>query len=339
MKVIVVGGGGLGTVFAGYLGRAGVDVSLLVKPAQAAQIPANVVQIEGAETFSAPVQAISSVPPGAAFDYLILCVKGRDTDAALQSLRGLTVGAALSLQNGAGKDEALARVFGHEHVLGALTYVAATAIAPGRARITNPAGTYLGELDGRAPGRAQPLAAALQRAGLPAVCTTAIVTLEWYKLAVFLRTALVSAITRLDVGRLAAEAPLRRICATVALEVVRVAEAEGYCVPRHASDDFSLAGPAPEGASQAAVDAPEEDYAAVLAAVGAALLRSGRSFYPSLAQDVIAGRPSELEATAGDVLVRAVRHSMPAPVLRTCTDLVRGIEAAAGREPGTAQVP
>jgi len=53
---------------------------------------------------------------------------------------------------------------------------------------------------------------------------------------------------------------------------------------------------------------------------------------PSLAQDIIAGRPSELEALAGDVLDRAARHSASAPTLALCTELLRGIERLGSRE-------
>jgi ketopantoate reductase len=42
--------------------------------------------------------------------------------------------------------------------------------------------------------------------------------------------------------------------------------------------------------------------------------------------DFTAGRPSELEDTAGDVLVRAARHGIATPTLATCTDLLRGVE-------------
>jgi ketopantoate reductase len=56
--------------------------------------------------------------------------------------------------------------------------------------------------------------------------------------------------------------------------------------------------------------------------------------YPSMAQDVMAGRPSELEDTAGDVLVRAARHGIPTPVLCSCVYLLRAIErGAAGSMP------
>jgi 2-dehydropantoate 2-reductase len=329
MRILIVGGGGLGTVFAGFLAQSGSDVSLLVRPYQAAQFTTNAVQIEGAVRFAAPVQVLTEPPPAATYDYLILCVKARDTDAALAPLRNFRIGGVLSLQNGAGKDEALARHFGAEHVIGGLTYVAATLMRPGLARATNPAGTYLGELDGRTSVRVDRLAEALNAAGLPALQTGEIVTLEWYKLAIFLRTALVSAITRLDVGALALHAPLRSVCAAVAAEVVRVAAAEGYLVPRHASEDFSLAGTAPPGMPAAAIDASEDELAAVLDSVGRALRSAGRSFYPSLAQDVMTGRPNELEATAGDVLARAERHGLAVPVLRTCTNLLRGLEAPA----------
>ena len=52
----------------------------------------------------------------------------------------------------------------------------------------------------------------------------------------------------------------------------------------------------------------------------------GVPLYPSLAQDTMAGRPTELEATAGDVVRRAVRHGLPVPSLTACYRLLRGLE-------------
>ena len=203
------------------------------------------------------------------------------------------------------------------------------------ARSTNPAPTFVGELNGWESERTRRFVGAIEAAGLPAASVANIVTLEWYKLAVFLRTALVSALTRLDIAALAAQPALRRVCAAVALEVTAVAAAEGHRIPREALEQFSLAGMAPPGRSADGIDASEDEVAATLAAMGESLRRLGRTFYPSLAQDIMAGRPSELEATAGDVLARAARHGLSLPVLSTCTDLLRGIEGAASTQEAT----
>ena len=91
-----------------------------------------------------------------------------------------------------------------------------------------------------------------------------------------------------------------------------VAAAEGY----------------PSGGADALVGdlaAPDEALADAYTRAGEAL-RQGPPTYPSLAQDVIAGRPAELEDTAGDVLVRAERLGISVPTLEACTRLVRAVE-------------
>jgi len=102
-RVLIVGGGGLGMVLAGFLAHTGADVTLLVRPAQAASLSEPVVHVSGLVEIHAPVHVTSDVAALGAFDYLLLCVKGRDTGAALAPLRGLRVDRALSLQNGVQK--------------------------------------------------------------------------------------------------------------------------------------------------------------------------------------------------------------------------------------------
>jgi 2-dehydropantoate 2-reductase len=332
LRILIVGGGGLGTVLAGYLSRSGEDVSLLVKEAQAQSFERELVRIEGAELFAAPITLLSAPPKGSRFDYLILCVKSRDTEAAMRPLAEVEVAVAVSLQNGVAKDGALSGYLGKDRVIGGVTYVAGALIAPGHARVSNPAASEFGELNGSTSERTRALSDAFSKAGLPAKSVPDIMSLEWYKLTIFLRTALVSALTRLDLGRLTLHASLRNICASVAHEVVEVAMAEGHKVPRHASSDFSLAGPARAGQSSLAIDAGRAEMQEVLDRLGEYLRKTERSFYPSLAQDIMAGRPTELQATAGDVLARADRQGLEVPALRVCTELLRGITQERGQD-------
>jgi 2-dehydropantoate 2-reductase len=207
MRFLVVGGGGLGTVVAGYLARAGNRVSLFVKPAQAAAYSSEEVRITGIVDFTAPVQIVSSAEVLGRFDGLIVTVKGRDTEAALSPLRDVDTDFVLSLQNGVKKDEILAAIFGRSKVLGALALVSAELKGPGQALNTAAQGIYLGELDGSNSARLVELATALNAAGIPTFAVQDVVKREWDKLVLYLSLALVSAVTRLATLPFASQLP------------------------------------------------------------------------------------------------------------------------------------
>jgi 2-dehydropantoate 2-reductase len=314
MRVLILGGGGLGTVYAGYLARAGAAVTLLVKPSQADRFEQQAVTISGLAAFSAPVEVVSSAEGLGRFDYLFVCVKGRDTEAALASVRSVDVEATISLQNGVRKDELLAQTFGRAHVLGAVSMVGGTLQRPGRAFHSLAMATYLGELDGSRSPRGERLAAVLREAGLPAACVPDIVTREWDKLTLFLRTALLAAIARLDIATVLLDPELVPLCARIVKEVTAVAAAEGH--PLESLTD-GIAGD-PRRPEAALIEDFQRD--------GHAFRAQGPPVYPSMAQDMIAGRPTEVEDTAGDVLLRAARHGIATPVLDTCVRLVRALE-------------
>lgn len=325
MRILILGGGGLGTLLAGFLARAGETVTLFVKPPQAVTLAGGALRIRGLQEFQTRVNV--AVDPAAlgAVDYLLVCVKGRDTDAAVAPLRGIPVGSVLSLQNGARKNERLAAVFGHERVLGGLTSVAGSLLSPGQALFTNPGMTIVGELDGSVSERAESLAAAVRASGLPAEAAAGVRTLEWYKLTVFLRTALVCALTRRDIASVAFDPDLAPLCVSIVREVARVAAAEGCALPWGAQGlPLALV---PHGAETTGLEAaPDDALLAGLRAMGQRLREQGLAMVPSLAQDVIAERPTELEETAGDVLERAHARAIPAPSLALCVRLLRGLE-------------
>jgi 2-dehydropantoate 2-reductase len=325
MRILILGGGGLGSVLAAYLARAGTDVTLFVKPAQAAALTADgpapgvaTLHVSGLATFSTPVRVTADPAAAGTPDFLIVCVKARDTEAALAPLQGLAVGAVLSLQNGVQKNEVLARFFGRERVLGAITGMGGRLLALGRVEHFLTAPTLVGELDGGPSPRGERLAAAFAAAGLPAACVPDIVRREWHKLAIFLRTAPVCALTGTDIPGALLDPDLLEVCMRVAKEVAAVAAAEGQ--PLDAMPVWLT--------PSVTFGSPEAAVRAALGEIAAGLRAQGVPLYPSLAQDTFAGRPTELEATAGDVVRRAARHGIDVPVLATLYRLLRI------REPG-----
>lgn len=330
MRFCIVGAGGLGTLLAGFLGRAGHEVTLRVRPAHAAAYEAPRVRVHAAseaESFEAPI-ALAAGPAGLGpFDYLVLCVKGRDTAAALEPLRGLDVGAALSLQNGVKKDAALIETFGARQVLGAVSMAGGELLRPGHTRLMSTGATLVGELDGSLSERTERFALALDEAGLPAAAVPDSITREWQKLVTFLPGALVNALTRTDMASSLLDADLARARLRLGREIAAVAAAEGH--PLGTLPVFLNAAAVRPGSAPAlpGFDRQDEEILAAFARQGEALREQQAVVYPSLLQDLLAGRPTEIEETAGDVLLRAARHGIPVPALRTCTELVRGLEA------------
>lgn len=323
MHVLICGGGGLGTVIAGLLADSGVEVTLLVKPGQAAPLTSQVISIEGLAQFSARVRVVDRIAVSDWYDYLLVCVKTRDTDAALTPLRDARIGTILSFQNGVRKDELLARIFGSERVLGALTGVGGTLLRPGEARYTLAGATLVGELKGGVSARGERLAMALREAGLAAACVPDILVHEWHKLALFLPSALVCSLSRLDAASSMLDPDLARLRARLASEVTAIAATEGQSIghlPVWFASSTSSEQP------MATLGQSEDTIAGEFQAQGQTLRNQGVRVFPSMATDIIAGRPTELEDTAGDLLQRAERHGVAVPLLRTCTTLLRGVE-------------
>ncbi|HTE84760.1 MAG TPA: 2-dehydropantoate 2-reductase [Dehalococcoidia bacterium] len=307
MRFLILGGGALGTVVAGSLSRAGNEVTLLVKPAQAAAFQAPEVRITGIAEFTVPVRLVSSANDLGAVDCLIVCVKGRDTDAALAPLRGLDVAVALSLQNGVKKDETLAEVFGRSRVLGALALVSGELKRPGLVTNTAAQGIYVGELDGSPSARSESIAGAILSAGIPAFAVSDIVKREWDKLVLYLSLALVTSVTRLATLPVLSDPDLSAICVRVAMEAAAVAAAEGCALEVTA------------------------DYLLTLEEWARPIRQKNMVHYMSMTQDLLAGRPTELDSTAGDILDRAARDRVAAPAIETLTGILRGLD----RNPST----
>jgi len=86
MRVIILGAGGLGSVFGARLAEQGADVTLVARPAHVDAINQNGLKISGVkgDSITTNITAISSAEEAVGeFDYLILGVKSKDTAATL----------------------------------------------------------------------------------------------------------------------------------------------------------------------------------------------------------------------------------------------------------------
>ena len=191
MNICILGAGGLGSVLGGWLADAGVDVTLVARPAHVDAIREHGLRITGfrGEATVGPEHLTAVTHPDEVtgeVDYLILLVKAKDTEQALAdaaSLRDRT-GVAFSLQNTVCKEEQLAEWIGADRVIGATTTEAGVLVEPGAVRYvaTAPTSCYFGEVGGGSSPRVDALVDAFQRAGFGSKAAADVEHVEWEKL-------------------------------------------------------------------------------------------------------------------------------------------------------------
>lgn len=161
--------------------------------------------------------------PPPAYDFLLLCTRTCDTEAALGPAAPLLArdGAVVCLQNGLPEERA-ARIVGSGRVLGAVIGWSATTTDKGEHLVTGGGEFVLG---GDSPRRRE--AAELLAHVFPVRETENLAGARWSKLALNCAMSTLGAVSGLSLGELAASRPIRRLALRVVREVVEAAEAKG----------------------------------------------------------------------------------------------------------------
>jgi 2-dehydropantoate 2-reductase len=140
-RILVAGCGAIGSVFGCLLKEAGHDVDLLGREVHLDAIRAGGLHLNGiwgehyAEGFNVATRAADLL---GFYDLVLISVKAYDTDAMARNVSAKVHGEGIvvSLQNGLGNIETLARIFGPERSLAANVLVGAVIPAPGRVTVT-----------------------------------------------------------------------------------------------------------------------------------------------------------------------------------------------------------
>jgi 2-dehydropantoate 2-reductase len=316
MRVLVAGAGALGTCYATLLAGAGAEVTVLVRPERVATLSRGI-RVSGLVEAEARVRVVTSGREAGGADYVLVTTKTHDTDSVLAALAGVETPSILSLQNGLAKDALLADAFGADRVIGAACAVGAGLVGPGHVALTMNQGTWLGELGGGSSERVVRLAAALRAAGFPTWSVPDIRAVEWYKLCALLPGALVTALSRRSYAEMTLHPHLSRLFVCLMRETFEVMQAQGMTVEDPPGSLWRFAEWLP---------APDEVALQGLRAIGERQRATGERLLPSMLQDILAGRRTEVEHLAGDLLLRATAHHLAIPATETCYRLLRGQE-------------
>ncbi len=292
MRFLVLGAGSQGSYFGGMLLQGGADVSFLVRPERAAELAERglvIKLLEGEIRHS--VKTLVSGRVDGRYDVVLLACKSYDLDSAIEAIAPAMGdnSAILPVLNGINHIAALEGRFGRDRVLGGLSNIA-TARSPQGEVICLPgtAGTTIfGELSGIRTARCEKIQRAFAAAGLPCRISDRIIAEMWLKLFGFASIAVIATLTRARAGEIAAAPESAGFVAAVTEECARVATAEGY-------------------------PPPEE----MKSAIGELFAQPGSIYSPSILRDVEQGRPTEGGDTIGELVRRAARRGIPAPLLQ-----------------------
>jgi 2-dehydropantoate 2-reductase len=305
MKLAVLGPGALGCLMAALFWEAGVEVSLVdYRPERVARLRLRGIQVHTLEgeprVIRVPIGLAPEVGPCAV---TIIAVKAYQTETAARALPGLMSqgGMTLTLQNGLGNLEAIARVVGPERLLGGVGLLGVTRQDEGRIIYAGRGAIYLGAPLGSQVSRMEVAAVVdlFRRAGLECQSREDIEAVLWEKLVVNVGINPLTALLRVPNGSLLQLPEAWEVAVAAAVEAQAVARAAG----------LSLSG----------------DPAARLRQV-CADTAANRS---SMLQDILAGRPTEIEALNAQVVTRGRALGLPTPVNDLLTHLLRAAAQSA----------
>ena len=324
-RIAVLGAGAIGGVIGGYLARAGRDVTLID------MWPANVERIKEKGLTVTPQEEEFTVHPKAlhlgevaaarpAFDAVFLSVKSYDTEWSVKFIEPYLApgGYIVSAQNSI-NDDAIAAIVGWTREVGCIVTLGAGMYEPGhvlRTTIGDRHSFTLGETSGLITPRIESLAEVLSDVG-PIETTTNLWGERWSKLAINCQANAIAGLTGLTSGETRQNPDTRWLAIKVTAELLQVARALGVSVE-------PIAGIEPNRYEEALTNrAAKEDVESGLVEAGKAL-REGR---PSLAQDVIKGRKTEVDMLNGYVVRKGAEVGVATPLNQAVLEVTKRVES------------
>lgn len=290
MRIAIVGVGGVGGYFGGRLAQAGADVIFIARGDNLAALRERGLRIESivGDAWIAPVQATDDPSTVGPVDMVLVATKAWQLDGAIAQMRPL-IGpetGVVPLLNGVEASDRLAQAFGDAHALNGVCYIFVARTEPGVVRHSgiNPLIVF-GERDNRRTARIEALRNWLERAGMRVTIPADIQAEVWRKFVFGATTSGLGAVTRAPMGLLRELPETRPLFVQGMREIVAVAQARG-------------------------IDLDESAVTAALAQLDSLPYETTAS----MQRDIMAGRPSELDAQNGAVVRLGAAAGVPTPL-------------------------
>ncbi|MEX3979930.1 ketopantoate reductase family protein [Paraburkholderia sp. EG287A] len=303
MHIAILGAGAMGSLFGGLLAVAGHRVTLLdVDEAHLKAINETGLRLttDAGERVVTNLEALRPEAATTPADLLIVFTKTLHTQAALGAAHAVLgpQTALLSLQNGLGNTERLARFADPARVMIGVTTWPADKNGPGRVSSHGQGVIRLMSADGADSPMLSCTVQALNDAGLACSADADVWAAIWEKVAFNAALNSLCAVTGCTVGELTNVPDGEALALKIVAEVAAVAHAHGVAVNEaEVADNVRHA------------------------------LAHHRAHRPSMLQDVLAGRKTEIEAINGAVVEAARMRAIAVPNTAALLHLVRLVDA------------
>jgi 2-dehydropantoate 2-reductase len=298
-RVLVVGCGAIGSLFAAAAAQAeGVEVwAYDAWGEHVEKINRDGLRLTGAGEAHVRLHATTeaaAIPP---CELAIVATKAMHTASAVASCAGaLSDAAVCSVQNGVGNEEDVAPHV--PRVIRGTTFPAGHVIAPGLIGWDTRGDTHIGPFEPK-PARAEEverLAAILSEGGMPTHALADARPPQWTKVIFNAASNAIGGLTGLAHGWICEYEPTRELARQVMAEGRAVAAAMGIELERDPDELFDHGG------------------------------KVAYDHKPSLLQDVLARRPTEIDAMNGGISRFGREHGVATPLNDALTALVKGLE-------------
>ena len=301
-RVCVVGAGVIGSLFAGHLAQV-AEVSVLCRREEHARaLESDGLRVTGKASLSSRVHAAVAARELPEPDLVILATKAHGLEAAAASLEGhWPRSVVMPVLNGLGSEEVVAR-FGAWPLLSSVTFISGTKHSDTHVEYILDTETWVGPYGDTPLALAQEVGELIARSGLKVEVLDDLQPAQWSKLIFNATVNGVAALTGLPHDFHFAD------------------EGDAWSLGRlvHALVDEGKA-----VARAARVELHDDPWEMNVLAT-----RRGHAHFPSMLEDVEAGRPTEVELINGALVREAGQHGVDVPMHDAVYALVRGREAS-----------
>ncbi|HMB09681.1 2-dehydropantoate 2-reductase [Saliniramus sp.] len=304
MRIVIIGTGAMGSVYAGLLGDAGLDiVAVDTWAAHIEAIRRDGLRVSGASGERvARISATTDAREAGPADLVIIATKANGVEAAARAARAILTedGVVLTIQNGLGSAEKVAAIIGEDKTLiGVVGGFGASIPQPGHVHHNGWEFVRLGEYRGGTSARLEHIADIWRKGGFKVLLFADIHQLVWEKFICNVAFSGTCTLTGLTIGEVLADPDAFSVAAACATEAHAVARAKGI-----------------------AVDI--DDPVAYVRAFGEKIPGAR----PSMLLDHMAGKRCEIDVINGAVPRVGAEVGVPAPVNTTLVALIRARERA-----------
>lgn len=300
MNILIAGAGAVGGYYGSLLWRGGIKLSYLVTPGSLSVIQSRGLTVKSqSEVYTFHPEVSTDPSDLAPCDLIIIAVKRYDTEGVLNSLRPLLIlkedTLILPLQNGVDSEEDILRRFPQARVLGGVAFLAARLEAPGVIDHLGAGLLSIGELDGSESERAQAIVKIFKNAGVPAKLSKDIHKAKWQKLCWNAVFNPLSVILNGPIDYILDSKDALDVAHQIFQEIRSLAEKRGVILSEGLFDEHI------------------------------AVTQKLRGFHTSMYEDLIHGKPTEIDYLNGYVCREGAKYHVTASVNCTITALVKAV--------------